>query len=276
LGAFVVVLSLLFFKPLLDLVRYAANSDLYSHVLLVPFISLYLVWQKRKDQPRPVEGSPWLALILFLAGLLALLGFWLIIGQGATLSRNDRLTLLTFAYLAFVVGGCLAFWGQRIVRANLFATAFLFLMIPLPTALADCLNGLLQWSSAQVSYALLRCSGIPVFKQGVVFHLPGIVIRVAEQCSGIHSTLVLFISSLLAGRYFLKSPWKRAVLTLAILPIGIVRNGLRIFMLAVLSVRIGPEMIQSPLHTYGGQPFFVLSLVLLLAVLLVLRKSEGP
>jgi exosortase C (VPDSG-CTERM-specific) len=274
LGAFVVVVCLLFLNPLLDLVRYAATSDLYSHVLLVPFISLYLVWLKRKDQPRPMEGSPGLASILFLAGLSALIAFWMSNGQGAPLNRNDRLALLTFAFLTFIVGGCLAFLGQRVVRANLFAVGFLFLMIPLPTALVDLTNGLLQRSSAEVSYVLLRCVGIPVFKQGVVFDLPGIVIQVAEQCSGIHSTLVLFISSLLAGRYFLKSPWRRTVLTLAILPIGIVRNGLRIFLLAVLCVRVGPEMIHSPLHTYGGQPFFALSLALLIALLLVLRKSE--
>src|SRR5262249_56535760 len=37
------------------------------------------------------------------------------------------------------------------------------------------------------------------YTQGLVFDLPGFSLEVAPECSGIHSTLVLFITSLLAG-----------------------------------------------------------------------------
>jgi len=118
-------------------------------------------------------------------------------------------------------------------------------------------------------------SGATVFREGLRFHLPGIVIEVAKECSGIHSTLVLFVTSLLAGHLFLRSQWKKAVLALAVVPLGIARNGFRIFTISWLCVHVGPAMIDSPIHHRGGPIFFTLSLVPFLALLFVLRKSEG-
>jgi exosortase/archaeosortase family protein len=110
----------------------------------------------------------------------------------------------------------------------------------------------------------------------LLFHLPGIVIEVAKECSGIHSSLVLFVTSLLAGHLFLRSPWKKATLALAVVPLGIARNGIRIFTISWLCVHVDPAMIDSPIHHRGGPIFFVLSLVPFLAFLFILRRLERP
>ena len=53
-------LILAFGKVFFDLVGYAARTDLHSHVLLIPFISAYLVYQNWRDLPQPAPGrSPW-------------------------------------------------------------------------------------------------------------------------------------------------------------------------------------------------------------------------
>jgi len=85
---------------------------------------------------------------------------------------------------------------------------------------------------------------------------------------------VLFITSVLAGYLFLRSPWKRAVLTLAVIPLAILRNGLRIATLALLCVQIGPHMIDSIIHRKGGPFFFALSLIPFFLLLFWLRSSE--
>jgi exosortase len=136
------------------------------------------------------------------------------------------------------------------------------------------LNDVLVRGSAEASAILLKLSGTPFYREGPVFQLPGIAIQVAEECSGIHSTLVLFITSLLAGNLFLRSSWSRAVLAAAVLPVGILRNGLRICTIALLSVHLGPEMIDSPIHRRGGPVFFVLSLFLLGILVALLRWVE--
>src|SRR5688572_18764139 len=73
---FMVLLSLCFLKPLLDLMRFATKSSLYSHVLLVPVISLYLVWLRRMSLPRaPGRTSVALTAVIFLLGVVSLAAY---------------------------------------------------------------------------------------------------------------------------------------------------------------------------------------------------------
>jgi exosortase/archaeosortase family protein len=115
---------------------------------------------------------------------------------------------------------------------------------------------------------------MPFLRQQTSFQLPGMPLEVAPECSGIRSTLVLFITSLLAGHLFLRSPWRRAALVLAVIPLALLRNGFRIFSIGQLCVNLGPHMINSPIHKRGGPLFFLLSLVPFFLMLLWLRKSE--
>jgi exosortase/archaeosortase family protein len=86
---------------------------------------------------------------------------------------------------------------------------------------------------------------------------------------------VLFITSLIAGHLFLKSPWKRGALAASILPLALLRNGFRIFTIAQLCVHVSPQMIDSPIHHKGGPIFFVLSLVPFFLLLSYLKNVEN-
>jgi exosortase len=121
---------------------------------------------------------------------------------------------------------------------------------------------------------LFHLSGMPFFRVGPVFQLPNITIQVAQECSGIRSSLVLFITSILAANLFLKTTWRRLALIAIIIPLGILRNGFRIFVIGLLCVHVGPQMIHSLIHRRGGPLFFVVSLVPLLLVLWLLRKGD--
>ncbi len=122
---------------------------------------------------------------------------------------------------------------------------------------------------------LFAVSGSTVFREGLVFQLPGITLQVAQECSGIRSSLVLFITSLVAGKLFLQSPWRKLFLTAFVIPLAIVRNGFRVFTLGWLCVHISPNLIDSPIHHRGGPLFFLLSLVPFFLFLLWLRRGEG-
>ena len=64
------------------------------------------------------------------------------------------------------------------------------------------------------------------------------------------------------------------MLVAAVIPLGILRNGLRILFIGLLCVHVGPEMIHSVFHRRGGPPFFVLSLIPLFVLLWWLRRGE--
>jgi len=97
---------------------------------------------------------------------------------------------------------------------------------------------------------------------------------VAKECSGIRSSLVLVITSLLAANMFLRTTWRRALLVVAVIPLGLLRNGLRILVISLLCVHIGPEMINSVIHRRGGPLFFVASLIPLFVLLWWLRRRD--
>jgi exosortase C (VPDSG-CTERM-specific) len=270
----VVVLSLCFGRPLWDLARFALRDDLYSHLLLIPFISLYLVWLKRNDLPPVSRPDRGIALFLSMAGLAALAGRWLAARSGTEVAAVDSLALTTLSFVLLLGGVCGWFLGGRTLRSIAFPLGFLLLMVPFPAFFRSWLEIRLQYSSAAAASAFFKVVGTPVFHQGLTFQLSTISLEVAPECSGIHSSLALFITSLLAGYFFLRSNWRRSALTLAVIPLAVLRNGFRIFTLGELCVHIGPEMINSPIHHHGGPLFFVLSLVPFLLLLYLLVKSE--
>jgi len=273
---FVLGLSFLFALPLIGLLRYSLNSDLYSHVVLIPCISAYLIWLRR-GQPLPViSSSPALVVIPLALGLASLKEICWPGMFPAAGSREDHYALTTFCYLCFLWAGALAILGGAFVRSFLFEALFLIFMAPMPTWVRHGMEVFFQFASADAAALLFNVTGSTVFRDGLVFHLPGIVIQVAEECSGIRSSYVLFITSLPAGAVFLRSPWKRAALTVFVIPLGILRNGFRIFTIGMLCVHVDPSMIDSPIHHRGGPLFFVMSLIPFFALLLWMQKRERP
>ena len=267
--AYVAILAAALAMPLRVWATFAAGSDVHSYVLLIPFVTTYLLWIRWSGLSRDYKSSPGLSAIPFAAGLFALLASWRL-----QLSVNDYATLIAAAFVCLVIGGAYLLLGQRWMRAAAFPMAFLVFMIPLPAAAIDYLEIASQNASAEVANILFIITGTPTLRDGNLFQLPGITIRVAQECSGIRSSLVLFITSLLAAHLFLRTPIRRAVLVASIIPLGLLRNGFRILVVALLCVHIGPEMINSPIHRKGGPLFFAASLVPLFILLWALYRSE--
>lgn len=270
----VVCLTLLFGRPLYSLARFAAQSDLFSYIFLIPFVSAYLVWLKKNDLSRASRPVRWLAAFPVGIGIAALSDYAWAVHGGTPLAEVDGLVITVFAFFSFFAAAACFFIGRETLRVLAFPLCFLVLIVPMPGFLMVGIEAFLQQGSAAVAHALFTMSGTPFAREGLVFQLPGIPIRVAPECSGIHSTVILFITSLLAGHLFLHAPWKRTALALAVIPLALIRNGLRIFTIGELCVHIGPEMINSAIHRHGGPLFFGLSLVPLFLLLFVLQKSD--
>jgi exosortase C (VPDSG-CTERM-specific) len=267
------ILALCFVKPLFDLLRFAASNGLYSYIPLIPMVSFYLVWSRRETLPRLSEPSHKLATLFLAGGLGTIAAYWFAF-RSASLANEDYLALTIFAFLLLLTGaGCL-FLGKQLLRAIAFPIGLLVFIIPLPEYVRHGLETSLQYGSTAVANGFFKLSGMPVYQDGFVLRLPGFNMQVAPECSGIRSSLVLFIMSLLTGYLFLRKPWHRIVLALAVIPLALLRNGFRIFVIGQLCVQIGPEMINSFIHRHGGPLFFILALIPLILLLLFLKKSE--
>ena len=242
-----------------------------SHMAMIPIVSAYLIYERRKAVFSDNKYSFRAALpllvtscALYLAGL----------GHAARLSQNDLASVLFLSLVIFVVGSFILFYGTKALRAATFPLLFLLLMVPVPDALMDAAIRFLQAGSTEIADVLFMMSGISYLRDGFVFHLPGQSIEVAPQCSGIHSGLALLITAVLAGQLFLTSPWKKIILAACVIPMTIFKNGIRIATLSIFSAYFDPKILQSSLHREGGVPFFIVALLLMAPVLFLLRQLE--
>jgi len=125
-----------------------------------------------------------------------------------------------------------------------------------------------------MTYAVFKLLGVPVLWQHFKFLLPGVEIEIAEECSGVRSTFALFITSILTGYVFLQSNWRKASFSLFTVPVVIFKNAVRIVTITCLGVYVNPAFLHGKLHRYGGLPFSLVSLAILVPFLLVLQKGE--
>lgn len=200
--------------------------------------------------------------------------YGLAVRSGSKFNNVDYLALTTFSFLLFFTGICFLFLGRDTLRKVAFPLGFLLFLVPVPTFLMDRIVTFLQHGSADATQVMFQLARMPFLRSGMEFRLPGISLEVAPECSGIHSTLVLFITSLVAGHLFLRSTWKRTALTLLVIPLALVRNGFRVFTIGELCVHVGPHMVDSPIHRRGGPIFFILSLVPFFLFLYLLARTE--
>jgi exosortase len=133
----------------------------------------------------------------------------------------------------------------------------------------------LQNASAVTSFALLKSVHATVFRDGLVLRFPSIDIEVAPECSGIRSSLALLITILLSGEFVLRSVWSKSLLVLAVVPVAIIKNAIRIATISLLTVYVNPAFIHSWIHKSGGMVFYALALLLFVPIVLGLRHLES-
>jgi exosortase C (VPDSG-CTERM-specific) len=265
------VLTLLFSGALVPLMRYAARHDLHSHILLVPLVTAYLLYTGRKSLPGVYRTSVAGTVAFAAIGLAALVAAF---AWRGSVSANDHHTLMALAFVSFVAAGGFLLFGSKWMAAAALPFAFLIFMVPLPDAAVNALETASKLASADATALYFSIAGTPMVRNGTIFELPGITLEVAQECSGIRSSWVLFITSVLAAHLYLKSPWRRLLLVAFVIPLGILRNGFRVFVIGLLCVHIGPHMIESIVHRQGGPFFFALSLVPLFLLLWWLWRQE--
>ncbi len=251
------------------------EDETYTHIPLVPIVSFYLIYTGRKLIFSKILYAWGTGSALILPGSISLALARLNIWQLSSANQNS---LLMIGCVLLWAGAFGLFFGNYALRAASFPLLFLLFSIPIPQPPLSQVIFLLQEGSAKAAESIYWMFGVPFFRQGLDFALPGVTIRVAEECSGIRSSLALLILTVLASHLFLRNNWKKALLCLLVFPIAVAKNGLRIFTLSTLAVYVNPAFLHGRLHHQGGIVFFLVTLALMALLLILLHKSEkkGP
>ncbi len=269
-GVWVLLCLVLYFRPIMRLAQLAWNDDTASHILLIPFISAWLLYTERKPEPDDKEFSFAAAMTFFLPSVIALV----LAVICASCSAKDILSIYILSLILLLTAGFILLLGVSRAKSSSFALAFLLFTIPIPDIILNRIIYLLQAGSAAIADVLFNLSGAPVLREGFVFHLPKMSIEVAQECSGIRSSLALLILALLVAHFSFRAFWKKAVFICAGLGMMLIKNGIRIATLTLLANYVDPDFLYGRLHRQGGVVFFLIGLVLLLPVFWYLRRGE--
>ena len=270
-GGFVLLSIAICWGTLKALTLFSLQHESSSHVVLIPLISIYLLYAERGRILQIVRPS------ILPGGAIVLTALILYLATFHLQLTNDPEKFLPGVTLAVVMlwmGGFLLCYGATAWQRASFPLLFLLLMIPLPPTILDSTIYYLQSGSTEIAYLLFKAVGVPVLREGFILHVPHQSIEVAKECSGIRSSVALFITCLLAAHLFLRTKWKMLVFVLLALPLAIIKNGIRITTLTLLAVYVDPGFLTGSLHHEGGFVFFFLGLAILFPVLLLLQKSE--
>jgi exosortase len=254
-------------RALINLSRNDASS---SHVVVIPFVTVALIYQGRQAIFTSIRTDWAAGLGVMLAGVAVALA-----------ARASSFPAIAHSLSAAVAGvvllwiaGFLVCYGRDAARAALFPLLFLGFTIPIPAPVLDGAIRFLKRGSTEMVDALFSLTGTVYHRDGFVFTLPTVAIEIADECSGIRSSIALLLTTLLAGYTFLSTGWKKAVLVAAIVPLTILKNGIRIVGLTLLAVHVNPSFLSGQLHHEGGIVFFLMALLLLEPLFRLLRKSE--
>jgi exosortase len=274
LACFIVILGAtlpLYAMPVVRVAMLALTQEHYSHLLIAPLITLTFFVRERHRIFARTETSP------FIAVLTAALGAGLYaagLHYRPVISENDRLAVLILSAVIIWIGAFVLCFGIGALKRGRFPAAMLLLMVPLPDAALRQLIVWLQFGTAEVTDIMFQLTGVAFMRSGLEFELPGLIIEIAEECSGIRSSVALVLTTLLAEHIFLRSAWSKLTLLGVVVPLLVVKNAVRIVTLSWLSIYVDPAFLTGQLHRNGGAVFFLAALILLGIVLVSLQRVE--
>jgi exosortase len=269
------------FHPALAELGGLTRNELYSHIPLIPVVTLGFLWARRRRvfaSPSHPTGPGLVimagALVVYLAAVTARETMPHLTLRSDSLP-NDYLAACMLGLVGWIIGGFVAAYGAPALRQALFPMLFLLFMVPLPSFVADPIMQALQHASADASDWLFAAARVPYHRDGLVFEFSNVAVQVADVCSGIRSSVALVILGLVTGVMFLRTTRNRLLLLLSIVPITVVKNALRIVTLSLLANYVDLTVLTNHwLHSSGGIPFFAAGMALFIPVTWMFRRSE--
>ena len=253
LGLLALLLVAIYFRIAVKLVTDWYNIPDFSHGFIVPFFSLFLLWDKRSAiRNTPIQPA-WAGLSLVLLGILFVI--FGVFGAELFLSRTS--------FVLILAGIVWTFFGPAMLREVRFPLAVLLLAIPFPAIIFNQITFPLQLLASELASFLLPFLGVPVYREGNVIQLPIMRLEVAEACSGIRSLMSLFTLAVFYGYFLEKTTARRWILALASIPIAVAANTARIVGTGLCVQYWDPSKAVGFFHEFSGWVMFVISLICL-------------
>jgi exosortase len=269
LGGLFVLLAFLwsYASTLADLIEVWRLSDEYSSGLLVPFLTLYIIWSRRQDftslalRPAVVWGVG----LFLLAQIMRAAGLYLMFQSAERLSL-----ILAIAALILLLMG----WGY--LRKLATTLLFLSLMLPWPNRVQAAVALPLQrWATTSAVFCL-ELVGYEIARDGNVIRIGDDSVAVAEACNGLRMITAFFVISGLVVLLARRAWWEKLAILISSLPIALLCNTLRLAMTTVFFTMLEGEIWEKRFHDWGGYAMMPLALALVVGELWLLAHLTTP
>lgn len=212
------MLAWAYFPTLHDLFQKWMNEPQYSHGILVPFFSIFLLYRNRENAPSELKPNPLVGYgLLFVA-----------LGFRAVAALLFFLPLDAFSIVLCLTGLVMVFGGVPMLRWTWQSLLFLVFMIPLPYQIERMMGAELQNIATICSTFLLQTLGQPAIAEGNRILIEDVQLGVVEACSGLRM-LMTFVAFCVAAVMLMERHWLVKIFVLAsAVPLALATNILRI------------------------------------------------
>ena len=264
-GVYALGIILIYYSALVWMIFHDWAKEDNSHCYLIPFLVLYLLWEKRNTLSSCPSVPSWKGAVPLLFGLGL---FW--VGEFG----GEFFTLYISLWLV-VVGLIWLHNGWRKLREMGFALFMMLTMFPFPSFVNTKIMVYLRIISSELGVEMLRLCGMSAYREGNIIELPFTKLQVVDACSGLRFVLSLGMLSLLLAYWFRASLWKKAVLFLSSLPLAIFTNSIRIALTGILYSLWGASVAEGFFHGFSGWLIFMVTIPVLLLEMWILGKIGG-
>ena len=257
-------LGVLLIPTLIRLAEQVWPLEIGAHGPIVLATGAWLLFHIRGELTALASRPP---LLLAWAGFLVAVVFY------AFGRPYDLIVFEASGVYLFFLATALIILGFRPIRENLFPFLYLGFLIPIPGWILDQVTSPLRMLVSAVSTGVLEALGYPIDRQGIVIYIAQYKLLVEDACSGMNS-LIGLIAVMLFYIYIIHRASIRYTLALglAIIPIAVIVNIIRVMALILLTYYAGDEVAQGFLHVTTGIVLFAAALGLTILLDTVLRR----
>lgn len=261
--AVIALLGLILFIPAYNMLfeRFTARDSYYSHGFLIPFISLFLVWRKRKIlRTLPIQTCRAGLLILGAGIIFHLVSLALKVNVGSY-----------FAIPMVITGIVLYLTGKRFTKELLFPIIFLVFMLPLPKVVIIGIAFKLKTIVGEWTTFAVNLMGIEAKRAGSKIHYPGGFLLIGDPCSGLRSLISFLALGALFTQFTDVSLFKKSLVFLLAVPVALFSNFVRVTFLVLAGYVYGEGIATGFLHDFSGIMVFIIGFFCFAGIIKLLK-----
>jgi len=246
---FFAVIGIFYYNTLGWLVESWLHNEYYSHGLLVPIISGYILWNMRGELASMEKKQSQNGLYIFMGGILI-----------QVISAMWTIKFLSGISLLITIAGVIMYlYGWDFMKKIWFPFLFLILMIPVP--FVDMIAAPAQAISVIATSGLANLIGIQTLREGLVLKTSAGLFEVAIECSGINSLISLFTIGILFSFMLEGSNFMKATIVLSAIPLAMAGNIIRITSVLAVAGKYGQDAAMNYFHDLSSLLLFSIALV---------------